>query len=122
MSSKYLCANHLFFNQIAAQRKVHTNAPRCEKSAFRICENKGADQLRGHREADQRLCFRNTDNTIPLLPKFIRNFKPLANFCGCKARFVSDLVGNPEDRFSHDEAQIEKVNDCTDTEADVYAC
>ena len=27
-------------------------------------------------------------------------------FCGCTARFVSDLVGNPEDRFSHNKAQI----------------
>ena len=27
-------------------------------------------------------------------------------FCGCTARFVSDLVGNPEDRFSHDAAYI----------------
>ena len=27
------------------------------KPDFYICENKGADQLCGHREADQRLCF-----------------------------------------------------------------
>ena len=40
------------------------------KPAFCICENKDADQLRGHREADQRLCFRNIDSTIPLLPKY----------------------------------------------------
>ena len=33
-------------------------------------ENKGADQLRGNREADQRLCFRYTDSTIPLLLKY----------------------------------------------------
>ena len=39
------------------------------KPAFRICENKDADQLRGNREADQRLCFRCSDRTIPLLPK-----------------------------------------------------
>ena len=39
------------------------------KPAFCICENKEADQLRGNREADQRLCFRYTDSTIPLLPK-----------------------------------------------------
>ena len=39
------------------------------KSDFCICENKNADQLRGDREADQRLCFRYTDSTIPLLPK-----------------------------------------------------
>ena len=37
------------------------------KQAFCICENKDADQLRGNREADQRLCFRYTDSTIPLL-------------------------------------------------------
>ena len=35
-----------------------------------IGKNKGADQLRGNREADQRLCFRYTDSTIPLLSKF----------------------------------------------------
>ena len=39
------------------------------KPAFCVCENKDADQLRGNREADQRLCFRYTDSTIPLLPK-----------------------------------------------------
>ena len=33
-------------------------------------------------------------------------FKPLAIFCSCTVRFVSDLVGNPEYRFSHNEAQI----------------
>ena len=39
------------------------------KPDFCICENKDADQLRGNREADQRLCFRYTDSTIPLPPK-----------------------------------------------------
>ena len=39
------------------------------KPVFCICENKDADQLRGNREADQRLCFRYSDNTIPLLSK-----------------------------------------------------
>ena len=43
--------------------------PRYEKPAFCICENKDADQLRSKREADQRLCFRNIDTTIPLLSK-----------------------------------------------------
>ena len=40
------------------------------KPAFCICENKDADQLRGNREADQRLCFRYINITIPLLPKY----------------------------------------------------
>ena len=37
-------------------------------------ENKDADQLRGNREADQRLCFRYTDSTFPplLISKFSR--------------------------------------------------
>ena len=47
------------------------------KPAFCICENKDADQLRGNREADQRLCFRYTDSTIPLLSKSeISSFYP----------------------------------------------
>ena len=40
------------------------------KPTFFICENKDADQLRGYREADQRLCFRYIDSTIPLLSKY----------------------------------------------------
>ena len=39
------------------------------KLDFCICENKDADQLRGNCEADQRLCFRHLDSTIPLLSK-----------------------------------------------------
>ena len=36
------------------------------KTTICIGENKDADQLRGNREADQRLCFRYPDSTIPL--------------------------------------------------------
>ena len=39
------------------------------KQTICVDENKDADQLRGHREADQRLCFRYSDSTIPLLLK-----------------------------------------------------
>ena len=68
--------------------------PQHEKTSnLHICENKGADQLRGNREADQRHCFRYTDSTIPLLRSKIQNFQPLTIFCACTARFVSDLVG-----------------------------
>ena len=57
--------------------------PQREKTGFFICENKDAD---GDREADQRLCFRYLDSTIPFLP--------LAISSGCKAWFVFDLVRN----------------------------
>ena len=47
------------------------------KPAICMCENKDADQLRGNREADQRLCFRFMDSTLPLLLEFkISRFKP----------------------------------------------
>ena len=46
------------------------------KPTICIGENKDADQLRGNREADQRLCFRYTDSTIPLLPK-----SEISSFC-----------------------------------------
>ena len=39
------------------------------KPTIYISEIKAADQLRSDREADQRLCFRNTDSTISLLFK-----------------------------------------------------
>ena len=88
-----------------------------------ICENKDTDQLRSNREADQRLCFHYMDSTITLLPKFMRNFKPLVIFCVCTARFVSGLVGKPKDWFSLNEAHminyaIKKagvMRQCTDT-------
>ena len=49
--------------------KLHVSRD-VRKPDFCICENKDADQLRGNnREADQRLCFRYTESTIPLLPK-----------------------------------------------------
>ena len=39
------------------------------KPTICIGENNGADQLRGNREADQRLCFRYSDSIVPLLLK-----------------------------------------------------
>ena len=40
-------------------------------------ENKGADQLRSNCEADQRLCFRYTDSTMPhLLKSEFSSFQP----------------------------------------------
>ena len=45
------------------------------KPAFCICEDKDADQLRGNREADQRLCFRYMDSTIPIIRKHAHDTK-----------------------------------------------
>ena len=70
------------------------------KPDFCICENKDADQLRGNSEADQRLYFRYIDSTMPLL--YISESSSLYPF----SMIVSDLVRNPEDRFSHNEAHM----------------
>ena len=63
-----------------------------------ICENKDADQLRGKfREADQRLCFRYSDSTIPLLQ--------------ASSSFLPVCVGpvrKPHYWFSHEAAQMSR--------------
>ena len=70
------------------------------KLDFCICQNKDTDQLLGDREADQPLCFRYVDSTISLLPKpEISSLQPTA-------WFVWDLIGNPDDWFSNNEAQL----------------
>ena len=47
------------------------------KPTIYICKTKGADQLHGNREADQRLCFHYSDSTIPpLLNSKISSAKP----------------------------------------------
>ena len=62
-----LCPNTQFLN--TQQRGYQTFEPLHEKTNILHMRNKDADQLRGNREADQRLCFRYTDSTISLLPK-----------------------------------------------------
>ena len=61
---------------------MSTVEPRCEKNGFFffcICEKKDAYQLRGNREADQRLCFRYTDSFFLFLFWLWFNF-PVNNF------------------------------------------
>ena len=60
-----------------------------ENQIFAYAKKKDADELRGSREADQRLCFHYTDSTIPLLlnPKF----QASSHLQWLPSRFVSDL-------------------------------
>ena len=64
--------------------------------AFCICENKGADQL---------CAFVFAIRIVQSFYFLTHNFKPLAILSGCTAWFVSDLVGNPEDWFSHNKGE-----------------
>ena len=74
-------------------------------------ENKGADQLRGYREADLHLCFR-----ICKKPFYSRrgSYNPLV-FTSEVSIFqialllqsvMSDLVGNPKERFFSETTQF----------------
>ena len=75
------------------------------KWAFCICENKDADQLRGKHESDHSLCF--ATQILQYLYFLNTKFQASSHFCGCTARFVLDLVGIPEDRFSPNEAHFQ---------------
>ena len=70
-----------------------------------ISKNKGADQLRIYNAADQRLCFslhKKVQSLYFLNPKFQASSYLLWLY----SLICVDLVGNPEDRFSYDTAQI----------------
>ena len=54
--------------QLEASRLIE---PRYEKAAFCICENKDADQLRGNREANQRLSQISFAVTAKLISAFV---------------------------------------------------
>ena len=64
MGAKQACRLISLFN-VCCQNSISLVM---KKPAFCICENKDADQLRGNREADQCLCFRYKDSSIPRLP------------------------------------------------------
>ena len=67
---------------------------------FCIIKITRADQLFHKYVAfDQCHCFATKIQSL-----FFLNFKPLAILYDCTTRFVLDLAGIPEDRFSHDAA------------------
>ena len=81
-----------------------TNEPHLEKTGFCLCENKGADQLRGNCGADQCLCFRNTDSTISLLLK-----SEISNFYLASVTVQAGLCrtwSEPKLLISHAQAQM----------------
>ena len=74
------------------------------KPTFCICENKDADQFRGNCEADQRLCFRYIDRTIPLLSK--SKFQASNHLLKLYSLVCVGPGRKPERWFSHDAAHI----------------
>ena len=66
----FLCGSSFSFKLLSVAQHLNENklSRIVRKPDFCLGENKGADQLRGNREADQRLCFRYMDSTVALLP------------------------------------------------------
>ena len=67
-------------------------------------QKKGADQLCSSCAADQCLCISYRDRTVHLHPK--SEISSLWPSSVAVQPGLCDLVGNPEDRFSRDTAQI----------------
>ena len=76
------------------------------KPDFCLCKNKGTDHMCSNCTADQSVPLFSLHGQYNSSSSEIRNFKLLAIFCICIDQFVSDLVGNPEDQFSHVAAHI----------------
>ena len=74
------------------------------KRAFCICENKDTDQLCCNCAADQCLCLSYIDTTMHLLSK--SEIQVSSHLLWLYSLFVSDLAGDPEDWFSHNEANF----------------
>ena len=84
----------------------HTYIMSCamRKPYFSICKSKDADQHAETAQLISAFVFGKQIVNLSVVQSLdfrIRNFKHLISSNGCAARFVSELVGNPEDRVSH---------------------
>ena len=78
------------------------------KQTFCICENKDADQLRGNREAGQRLCFRYIDNLHS--PYFLNaKFQASSHFLLLYSLVCVGPGRKPERWFFHDAARMQFI-------------
>ena len=78
------------------------------KQTICICENKGADQLRGNREADQRLCFRYSD--IQFLFYLNPKFQASSSFLLLYRPVCVGPVRKPHCWFSHEAAHFSNTD------------
>ena len=79
-----------------------------KKTDICICENKYADQLRGV-TAKLISAFVFAIRKVQFLFYLNLKFQASSHLLWLYSPFVSDLVGNPEDRFSHNEAHMDKT-------------
>ena len=75
------------------------------KPAFCICEKEDEDQLCSNSTADQHLCFRYIDSTIPLLPIYEIS-SPLSSCVVVQPGLCGTWSETQKTGFSHNEAHI----------------
>ena len=75
-----------------------------------------------NRRADQRLCFHLTDSPILPLRKSVISSANINLLWLCADRFVSDLVENPENWFSHLVAHITDDRNAMNTQTNDPLC
>ena len=80
------------------------------KTVLAICEQQSCRSACASAQSDQHLCC-SLPRYCNRSSFYMRNLKPPPSFCSCAGRFVSYLVGNPEDRFSHDEAHLSSASE-----------
>ena len=104
-SSNFLIISTIFLNVwIFRLVMVILRAPSWENLLLPYANNKGADQPAHPRSLISTFVVRCLDSIIPLLA--ISKHSRLASFWSWAARFESNLVGNPEERFSRDVAPL----------------
>ena len=74
------------------------------KPVFDICERQRHRSACASAQSDQHLCYLLL--TYNICSFYMQKLKTLASLCCWAGRWESYLVGNPEDRFSHDVAHI----------------
>ena len=82
---------------------------RMGKPTICIGENKDTDQLRGNREADQRLCFRYSDPIVQFLLYLTSKFQASSSFLCLHRPVCVRPVRKPHCWFSHEAAHMLNV-------------
>ena len=97
---------YAFKDQKARKSFIFTFEPRHEKTCFMAyANNKDADRSAHLWSLISIFVVCCLNSIIPILP-ISKIVKTVANFCSWAGRFVSYLVGNPEDRFSRNVAHV----------------
>ena len=109
----WLLTDHISTNILSVWLKYIVNwASSRENLSSEVCEQQRRRPACASAQSDQRLCYSRFGKNH-ILACYKRNFNFLASLCSFGDWFECGFVRNPEDRFSHDEAQLMSVGHIT---------